>query len=95
MEKIVRILEQSALQQRTYTDKAGQQQVFNSMGFVLTDGNDTFYAELTGDRATRQAMCDPQYMYGVQLEIRHSTYTDQQGTLRHKNDIYLNSIRVV
>ena len=29
MEKIVRILEQTALQQRTYTDKAGQQQVFN------------------------------------------------------------------
>ncbi len=95
MEKIVRVLEQSSLQQRTYTDKAGLQQVFNFMGFVLTDGNDTFYAELTGDRATRQTVCDPQYMYGVQLEIRHSTYTDHQGMLRNKNDIYLNSIRAV
>ena len=49
MEKLVMIREQLPLQERNYTDRNGQPQVFASVGFVLTDGTDTFYAELTGD----------------------------------------------
>lgn len=30
-----------------------------------------------------------------QTALQQRIYTDQQGMLRHKNDIYLNSIRVV
>ncbi len=95
MEKIVRILEQTALQQRTYTDKAGQQQVFNSMGFVLTDGLDTFYAEAVGDKALRMPVFDKQYGYRVLCEMRHATFTAADGSLRHRNDVYLNGIAVV
>ena len=46
MEKLVMIKEQLALSERNYTDRNGQPQVFASVGFVLTDGIDTFYAEV-------------------------------------------------
>lgn len=95
MEKTVRIIEQTALQQRQYTDKAGQQQVFNSVGFVLTDGIDTFYAEATGARAANVPVFDKQYVYRIQCEMRHSTFTGADGTLRHRNDIIINNISAV
>ena len=39
MEKTVRILEQSALSTRKYTDKkSGQEKVMNAVTFKLTDG---------------------------------------------------------
>ena len=46
MEKSVQIIQQGALVERPYQDRNGQQQVFASMGWTLTDGIDTFYAEL-------------------------------------------------
>ena len=42
MEKSVQIIQQGALVERPYQDRNGQQQVFASMGFTLTDGVDTF-----------------------------------------------------
>ena len=39
------------IQDRQYQDQQGQQRVFTSMGFVLTDGVDTLFAEATGDYA--------------------------------------------
>ena len=41
MELICRIIEQHPLQQRQYTDRKGQPQVFTSMGFTLASGTDT------------------------------------------------------
>ena len=95
MEKLVKIIEQTSLQQRQYTDKAGQQQVFNSVGFTMSDGLDTFYAEAVGDKALRMPVLDKQYVYRVQCEMRHATFTAADGSLRHRNDVYLNGIAAV
>ena len=52
MEKIVRILEQSALQTKSYTDKkTGEQKVMNAVTLKMADGFDTFLGEITGERA--------------------------------------------
>ena len=62
MEKTVRILEQSALSTRKYTDKkSGQEKVMNAVTFKLTDGVDTFLGEVTGERAVN---C-PMYLQGA------------------------------
>ncbi len=52
MEKIVRIMSQSPLATRQYTDrKTGVEKVMNSVALHLTDGVDNFIAEITGERA--------------------------------------------
>lgn len=51
MEKLVTILEQFPLSARPYTAKDGTPMVFNSRGFLLSDGIDECYAEMTGDAA--------------------------------------------
>ena len=44
MEKTVRILEQSALSTRKYTDKkSGQEKVMNAVTFKLTDGDKNYF----------------------------------------------------
>ena len=59
MEKTVRILEQSALSTRKYTDKkSGQEKVMNAVTFKLTDGVDTFLGEVTGERAVNCPIYD-------------------------------------
>ena len=59
MEKTVRILDQSALSTRKYTDKkSGQEKVMNAVTFKLTDGIDTFLGEVTGERAVNCPMYD-------------------------------------
>ena len=49
MEKTFKIEKMLPLNDRQYKDQQGQQRVFTSLGFVLTDGIDTIYAEATGD----------------------------------------------
>ena len=51
MEKLVRIINQFPLASRSYTAQDGTQRTFHSRGFLLTDGIDEFYAEMTGDTA--------------------------------------------
>ena len=51
MEKLVRIINQFPLASRSYTAQDGTQRTFHSRGFLLTDGIDEFYAEMTGDMA--------------------------------------------
>ena len=36
------------MRERSYTDQQGQQKVFVSVGFVLTDGINTMFAEAVG-----------------------------------------------
>ena len=75
MGKSVQIIQQGALVERPYQDRNGQQQVFASMGFTLTDGVDTFYAEMQGDlaRSFRDIHPDPSLLHRVQtqMSIRH------------------------
>ena len=57
MELFVTIIEQRPLQSRPYTDSQGQNRVFYSKGFVLSNGIDEFYAEMTGDGCIGCSSC--------------------------------------
>ena len=60
MEKIVRIMSQSPLATRQYTDrKTGVEKVMNSVALHLTDGVDNFIAEITGERAVNLPVLRP------------------------------------
>ena len=52
MEKTIRIIQQSELTQRQYPDKkTGEQKVLNVVMLKMTDGLDTFFGEINGERA--------------------------------------------
>lgn len=94
MEKIVTIQQQFPLQERNYTDRNGQQQVFASRGFVLSDGIDTFYAEMTGDYARSQAnvQYDANAAHTVQAQISTREYRDKDNNIRYHNEIRITKI---
>jgi len=89
MEKSVTIIKQGALQERNYIDRTGQKQVFASMGFLLTDGIDTFYAEMQGDlaRAFKDLHPDTSLLHTVQTQISVREYKDKDGNIRQSNEI--------
>ena len=51
MEKAVTITKVQPLKERSYINGHGDNEIFVSRGFVMTDGIDTFYAEATGEYA--------------------------------------------
>ena len=51
MEKVVTITKVQPLKERSYINGNGDNEIFVSRGFVMTDGIDTFYAEATGEYA--------------------------------------------
>ncbi len=53
MEILVKIIEVGNLFTRTYTDRNGQSQTITSRQVLLKSGEDTLYAEATGDRAVQ------------------------------------------
>ena len=87
MEKTVVIVEQLPLSERSYTDRNGQPQVFASRGFVLTDGIDTFYAEMTGDKARTCPEMDKNKLHRVQCQLMERSYTDKDGVLHHATEV--------
>ena len=98
MEIICRIIEQHPLQQKQYTDRQGQPQVFIGMGFTLASGSDTLYAELTGEEAMKQAGMPPaskDYYYKLTLSSRIDSWDAQDGTKRHGTRLYINKIAVL
>ena len=89
MEKTVQIIQQGTLMERPYRDCNGQQQVFASMGFTLTDGVDTFYAEMQGDlaRSYRDIHPDTSLYHRVQTQMSIREYKDKDGNSRYSNEI--------
>ena len=87
MEKLVSIVQQLPLVERPYTDRQGQQQVFASRGFVLTDGVDTFYAEAVGDTARVMPQFDPAVMHMVQCQLAIRDYDDKNGQKRWLTEV--------
>ena len=51
MELLAKVIEVGQLNSRSYNDRQGQQQTITSRQVMLKRGEDTFYAEATGDRA--------------------------------------------
>ena len=97
MEKTVRILEQSALSTRKYTDKkTGQEKVMNAVTFKLTDGIDTFLGEVTGERAVSCPMFDKNYAYRVQCSmVVRNWMSEKTGESMQATTIYIDKISMV
>ena len=89
MERLVSIQQQFPLQERSYVDRNGQNQVFASMGWTLTDGIDTFYAEMQGDlaRSFRDVHPDPSLLHRVQTQMSIREFKDKDGNSRFSNEI--------
>ena len=96
MEKTVRILEQSGLATRKYTDKkTGQEKVMNAVTFKLTDGIDTFLGEVTGERAVTCPVFDKNYLYRVQCSMVVRNWTSEKtGESMQATTIYVDRINV-
>ena len=92
MEKFVTILEQHPLVARPYVAKDGANMVFNSRGFVLTDGIDQFYAEMTGDAALACPEYDRTVLHAMQGYVRGRAYQDKNGVTRFENQIFITKL---
>ena len=94
MEATVRILNQSGLNTREYTDKkTGEQKVINTVVLKLTDGTDTFLGEITGERAVNCPKFDPQRQYKVQCSMVGREWNSQQtGDAMQATTIYVDKI---
>ncbi len=89
MERIFHIKEQLPLRERSYTDQQGQQKVFVSTGFVLTDGINTVFAEAVGDmaRALDQQKPNQQLPHLVDYELSCREWQDSQQQRRFENTV--------
>ena len=89
MERIFHIKEQLPLRERSYTDQQGQQKVFVSTGFVLTDGINTVFAEAVGDmaRALNQQKPNQQLPHLVDYELSCREWQDSQQQRRFENTV--------
>ena len=96
MEKTVRILSQSGLMTREYTDKKnGEKRTINSVMFKFTDGIDTFLGEITGERAVNCPKYDPQYLYQIQCSMVVRDWTSSQtGEALQATTIYVDKINL-
>lgn len=94
MEKLVSVLQQFPLQERTYLDREGQPQVFASRAFILSTGIDTLYAEMTGDLARSQASVqfDPAVMHIAQMQASVREFKDKEGNTRNSNEIRITKL---
>ena len=97
MEATVRILNQSGLIKRQYTDKkTGEQKVINSVVLKLSDGLDIFLGEITGERAVNCPKYDPQYIYSVQCSMVVREWNSQQtGEPMQATTIYIDRINMM
>ena len=94
MEKTMKIQKLLPIQDRQYTDQQGQPRVFTSMGFVLTDGVDTIYAEATGDYArSLVGHVNEGDTVRTQLSTGVRDWQDQQGQTRYENKVFINNIK--
>ena len=94
MEKTMKIQKVLPIQDRQYQDQQGQQRVFTSMGFVLTDGVDTLFAEATGDYArSLVGYLNEGDTVRTQLSMSIRDWQDQQGQDRYENRMYISTIK--
>ena len=96
MEKTMKIQKLLPIQDRQYNDQQGRAKVFTSMGFVLTDGVDTMYAEATGDYArSLVGHLNEGDTVRSQLSTSVRSWQDQQGQTRYENKIYISTIKAI
>lgn len=92
MEKSVTIIDQHPLASRPYTAQDGTQKVFNSRGFILSDGIDEFYAEMTGDMAVAAGEYDRTVWHKMQGYIKQRSFQDKNNVTRFDNQIFITKL---
>ena len=97
MEKLVTIIDQLPLASRPYTAQDGTQKVFNSRGFILSDGIDEdgideFYAEMTGDMAVAAGEYDRTVWHKMQGYIKQRSFQDKNNVTRFDNQIFITKL---
>ncbi len=96
MELTVRIQEQLPLQEREYyNNRTGSNEKFASMGFLLSHGTDTFYAEMIQEQARAAAQYAKNCYYVAHINFASRPWTDQQGVERFENRLTLTSLAVL
>ena len=91
MEKIVRVLGQSALESRDWTNNNGENVVIKSVQVTITDGVDTLVVEAT-DKLAEGIASKPLLLdvfYGMQLRCSVRSWT------KDGKEYSANSIRIV
>ncbi len=93
MEKQVRIISQGALNQRNWTSPKGENVVISSVELVMTDGIDTFVAEVNDQKAIaiNQEPLDQDALYGAQLKMTVREWKSEQTQMVN----HATNIRVV
>lgn len=94
---LVQIMKVWALEAHEYTDRNGQNQVFNSKGFTMRIGEGSFYAEAVGDNAKALDKLDihPQDTAFVQVSLRAREYKAQNGAERVSNEVTIQQMYMV
>ena len=93
MEKVVSITKMQPLKGRSYINGNGDNEIFVSRGFVMTDGIDTFYAEATGEYARQlPVQIDTTVCLSVQLQMSSRPYQDREGQTRYSNEIRITKL---
>lgn len=85
----VMVLAQHPLKEHQYQDRNGQMQVFASRGFILSDGINSFYAEMQGDYARSQAQVqfDSGVWHAAQTQCSVREFRDKDGNVRYSNEM--------
>ena len=82
-------MEQRPVVARNYTAQDGTQKTFYSKGFILSDGIDEFYAEMTGDMARDAQPLDTTLVHRIQGYIKQRSFNDKNGQTRFENQIII------
>ncbi len=94
MQQLVKIVEELPLRERSYQDQNGQQKVFVTKGFIVTDGVNKFCADAVGDlaRALDQKKPELHVPYALSFELSCHEWTDQQQQRRFENGIRITRV---
>lgn len=97
MEMYVKIKEVMPMRTHSYEDKSGQPQVFKAKGFVLYNGNNSFYCEAKHKYAEQleQRSFDLTQWYVADYNVNMRRYNGSNGEERFSNDVELQRINLV
>ena len=97
MEALVTIQEVGAYSERQYQRQDGKSEYFKSRGFVLKRGGDLFYAEMTGEAASknRDTVSYQNTPYIVKGFWKHRPWQDKNGEERHENAFYITDLQTL
>ncbi len=95
MEKIAKIIEVGVLNTRTYTDRNGQTQTITSRQVMMKSGEDTIYAEATGDRAVQTTTELVGKVCWVRLGMTARKILKSDGSEFAMTNIYVYGIEIV